>query len=239
MEKRLKHILFLDLETVSAFDRFDKLDERLQKEWIRKAKFIKTENNPEPDFLYKERAAIYAEFGKIVCIGLGFLYQRDEKVVLRLGSIHGDDEKQLLEDFSRLINEKFDPKKLSLCAHNGFEFDFPYLCRRMRIHGLTLPKPLEILVAAKPWENPHIDTMELWKFGDRKHYTSLDLLASIFEIGSSKSDIDGSMVSKVYHEDKNLDRIVKYCIKDVEVLSRVYLKLIGSELQIDEIDGVD
>ena len=143
---------------------------------------------------------------------------------LRIKSFASDDETELLSSFKSLLEKKFDQNKLMLCAHNGLEFDFPYLCRRMIKNGIKLPLCLDI-AGKKPWEVNHIDTMELWKFGDRKSYTSLDLLAAIFDIESSKDDIDGSMVNEVYYENKQLERIAHYCMQDVLVTAQLFLKL--------------
>jgi 3'-5' exonuclease len=238
MISTLKEILFIDIETVSAKAEFDEMDERLQKLWIKKANFFKQEEK-EPAELYKDKAAIYSEFGQIVCIGMGFLREKDGEFVLRLGELSGKDEKDLLEKFAKLLDEQFPKNQPRLCAHNGFEFDFPYICRRMRVHGIPLPSSLALLINAKPWTNPHIDTMEMWKFGDRKHFTSLDLMATIFDVETSKSDIDGSMVSNVYHVEDDLPRITRYCIRDVEVLTRVYLKLAGLDLEISSVEYPD
>jgi len=238
MISNLKEILFIDIETVSGKAEFHKMDERLQKQWIKKAAYFKAEEK-EPDELYKDKAAIYSEFGQVVCIGMGFLREKDGEVVLRLGEISGKDEKELLEKFASLLKEQFPKNQPRLCAHNGFEFDFPYICRRMRVHGIELPSSLALLINAKPWTNPHIDTMEMWKFGDRKHFTSLDLMATIFDVETSKSDIDGSMVSSVYHIDDDLPRITRYCIRDVEVLTRVFLKLAGLDVEISSVEYPD
>lgn len=239
MDPGLKDILFIDIETVSALPNKSELPERLQHLWDKKAVMLRNAEELSADELYQDRAAIYAEFGKVVCIGMGFLFEQDGKTVLRLGEISGHDEVELLSRFSKLLQEKF-PKDLPrLCAHNGFEFDFPYLCRRLLIHQMPIPNPLNLLINTKPWNNPHIDTLEMWKFGDRKNFTSLDLLAAVFDVQSSKSDIDGSMVSKVYHQEQDLARIVRYCVRDVEVLCRVYLRMSGSNVQIDSVTYPD
>ncbi|MEJ2004240.1 MAG: 3'-5' exonuclease [Cyclobacteriaceae bacterium] len=169
------------------------------------------------------RAALHAEFGKIIVIGLGFITGKHGRMELRLKSLAGDDEKQLLQQFIEVL-KKFDPEKIQLCAHNGRSFDFPYLSRRILINELSLPDVLR-LSGKKPWEINHLDTMELWRFGDYRHYTSLDLLASIFDIPTSKMDMDGSQVGNAYHEDHDLEGIARYCLKDVEVTARIYLRL--------------
>ena len=170
------------------------------------------------------RAGIYAEFGKIVCISVGFINERGTGRELRVKSFAGEDEKALLTDFAKLLNSHFDLPDNLLCGHNGKEFDFPYIARRMIINGISIPKILD-LTGKKPWEVAHLDTMQMWKFGDYKNFTSLKLLAHVFGIPSPKDDIDGSQVGAVYWEENDIDRIVTYCEKDVVTLVQVYLAL--------------
>ncbi len=212
----LDDVLFLDIETVSSFASFDQLPERFKTLWEKKAELLRR-NDPDStaDQLYKS-AGIYAEFGKIVCISCGFANGNE----FRIKSFYGDDEKILLTEFADLLNKHYLGSRYLLCAHNGKEFDFPYIARRMLINHIELPDILN-LAGKKPWEVRHLDTMELWKFGDYKHYTSLDLLAAIFDIPTPKDDIDGSMVGQVYWEEKNLERIVEYCQKDVLTIAQL------------------
>ncbi|MFT6871579.1 MAG: hypothetical protein ACJAVN_000580 [Roseivirga sp.] len=222
--KDIHNILFLDIETVPVYRSFDELPDRFQSLWIKKAKFLRDTDDRTPQELY-ERAGIYAEFGKIVTIAVGYFVPQETEVLnFRIKAFANHDEKALLEDFSVLLNEHFNTQKVRLCAHNGKEFDFPYMGRRMLINQLPIPEPLN-LSGKKPWEVPHIDTMELWKFGDYKHFTSLDLLAALFDVESSKDDIDGSQVYKVYYQENNLERIAKYCKRDVMVLAQVFMRL--------------
>ncbi|MEQ9424388.1 MAG: 3'-5' exonuclease [Cyclobacteriaceae bacterium] len=221
----LRNLLFLDIETVAAFKSYNELPERMQPLWDKKAGFLRNEDQlPSPE-LYWDRAAIYAEFGKVIVISIGvFNYKEGEAPTLRVKSLKSDNEKELLLEFRTLLQTKFDQDNLSLVAHNGKEFDFPYLCRRMLVNGLKLPEILDTS-AKKPWEVSHIDTMEMWKFGDRKSFTSLDLLTAIFDIPSSKSDIDGSMVTDVYYNKNGLGRIAEYCANDVIATAQLYLKM--------------
>ena len=224
MAPELRDILFLDIETVAMTESFQNLDERLKVQWSRKANFLKREENQTDEDLYNQRAGIYAEFGKIICIAVGkFTENGSGELVLKTKSYYGDDEKALLLEFKAML-DKLDQHSLKLCAHNGKEFDFPYICRRMLINGISLP-PVLNLSGRKSWEIPHLDTLEMWKFGDYKHYTSLDLLAAIFSIPSSKQDMDGSQVNGVYYRDKNLQKIQEYCVRDVVVLSQLFLKM--------------
>lgn len=219
----IENILFLDIETVPAYSSYDDLPSNLKKLWDKKAEWIKRKDEETPDTLY-DKAGIYAEFGKIVCISVGF-FTRGE---FRLKSYYGEDEKEILESFIEMLNNYYSHHNRYLCAHNGKEFDYPWLARRILINGLPIPEILD-LAGKKPWEVPHLDTMELWKFGDFKSYTSLELLAAIFDIPTPKDDIDGSEVGRVYWKDKDLERIVQYCQKDVVTIARLFLKYQGKE----------
>jgi len=229
----LKQILFLDIETVSATENFELLEERFKEHWIKKASFLKNDEGTSAEDLFFERAAIYSEFGKVLVIGLGFLNQNENKQwELRVKSLANADEKTLLQEFNQIV-EKFDQKTLHLCAHNGKEFDYPYLCRRMLVNGLNIPEVLD-LSGKKPWEVQHLDTMEMWKFGDKKSYTSLDLLATLFGVSSSKVEMDGSQVNSTWYKEKDLDKIKKYCGLDVAVLVQLYLRMTNQPLIEEE-----
>jgi DNA polymerase elongation subunit (family B) len=227
LKRDLKNLLFLDIETVSQTTDYVNLDERLKKQWARKTSFIKKDSDKSDEMLFHERAGIYAEFGKVIVIGMAYFHEEGEEIQLRTKALSGDDEKDLLKQFKSIL-VKMSPD-LRLCAHNGKEFDFPYLSRRMLINGIPLPTALNIS-GKKPWDINHLDTMDMWKFGDWKNYTSLDLLATIFGIESSKTDMDGSMVNAVYHEEKNLEKIAAYCIQDVVVTAKLFTKLQSIEL---------
>ncbi|MEO1099770.1 MAG: 3'-5' exonuclease [Bacteroidota bacterium] len=224
---QLRNILFIDIETVGITDDYENLDERLKTQWSRKAAFLKREEGITDQELFNQRAGIYAEFGKIVTIGVGYFVSKDKGLEFRVKALYSDDEKELLESFKDLIR-KINNDHLILCAHNGREFDFPYLSRRMLINGIPLPNVLD-LAGKKPWEVQHLDTMDLWKFGDYKHYTSLDLLASVFGIESSKTGLDGSMVNETYYQGDGLEKIAGYCMEDVIVLAQKYLRLKSME----------
>ncbi len=227
--EQLKNILFIDIETVSLMPDFAMLSPGLQAEWERKSRYVKNNagENAEPSILFTERAAIFSEFAKVVCIGFGSLQHAEKGWNLRLKTLAGDDEKVLLNEFCELIT-RFSKhySDIRFCGHNIKEFDIPFLCRRMVINGMALPSCMQ-LSGKKPWEINHIDTLELWRFGDYKHYTSLSLLAEVLGIPSPKDDMDGSMVGKVYWQDKDLARISHYCLQDVLTSARVYLKLKG------------
>lgn len=231
--KHLEKLLFLDIETVAEHSAFEKLSERKQKLWEKKTAFFKESQEKTSSELY-DRAGIYAEFGKIVCIAVGYFHFHDDQTELRIKAYASDHESELLTEFSALINQHFNSADTIMCAHNGKEFDFPYIARRLLVNGLDLPLPFQ-LSGKKPWEIKHQDTMELWKFGDYKNFTSLDLLAELFEVESSKADIDGSQVNHVYYVENDLERITAYCKRDVAVLAKVYLKL-TQEKSIEALD---
>ena len=217
-------ILFLDIETVPLVSHYDKMPERLKKLWDKKAEMLikndrtRSDEIKSPEEVFS-RAGIYAEFGKIVCISTGFI----RKESLRIKSFYGKDEKQLLLEFSAIFSKSSGKTFKFLCAHNGKEFDYPYLIRRMLINDISIPAILD-LAGKKPWEVNHLDTMELWKFGDYKSYTSLELLAAVFDIPTPKDDIRGSDVARVYWEENDLPRIVSYCQKDVITIVNLFLK---------------
>lgn len=228
MNTELKEILFLDIETVSVSEKYDQLDERLKTQWARKANFFKREENQTDEDLFHLRAGIYAEFGKIVSIGIGMFTESEKgELGLRTKYFTSHDEAQLLKEFKQLL-EKLGPAT-KMCAHNGKEFDFPYMSRRMLVNGISLPEALN-LSGKKPWEIGHLDTLELWKFGDYKHYTSLDLLAALFNIPTSKGVMDGSQVNEVYYKEKDLTKISLYCVGDVIAVAQLYLRLKGLPL---------
>jgi len=221
----LNNILFLDIETVSQYRAFSDLPDPWKELWSRKAESLMRNSKEEhtAESIY-ERAGIYAEFGKIICISCGILQGQGESKTLSIKSFYGDDEKAILSGFCDMLQRWTPGSPKFLCAHNGKEFDFPYLCRRLVINDESIPSLLNIS-GRKPWEVNHLDTMDLWKFGDYKSYISLNLLAYSLNIPTSKDDIDGSMVGQVYWNDKNVERIVHYCQKDVVTLAQIYLRM--------------
>ena len=223
---KFEHVLFLDIETVPIHENFNQLSQDLQTLYAKKTEYQRKEDYTPEEFY--ERAGIWAEFGKIVCISVGYIIIKDDKRQFRITSFFGE-EKQLLLDFKKLVETHYNKSHHLLCAHNGKEFDFPYIARRMIINGISLPRILN-LFGKKPWEIPHLDTLELWKFGDYKHYTSLKLLTTILNIPSPKDDIDGSQVKDVYYKEQDINRIAVYCEKDTIAVAQVLLKLKQEDL---------
>ncbi|MFL2589658.1 MAG: 3'-5' exonuclease [Parvicellaceae bacterium] len=225
-------ILFFDIETVPQTFDYNELDEKGQGLWERKTRFIQQREDLNAEEVY-EKAGIYAEFGKVVCISLGFVLQKEGETQIRIKSIANEDEIVLLQEFLDLLNSYYNSPDFLFCAHNGKEFDIPFLCRRILINNLKIPYMLNVS-GKKPWEIKHLDTMELWKFGDYKNYTSLDLLTYIFKIPTPKDDMDGSQVAKVFYQDKDLDRIIHYCEKDVVATIQLFRKYQGDPLIEEE-----
>ena len=220
-EIKLEDVLFLDIETVPQTPDYSLLPDDFKPFWDKKATSL-IKDGETPESIYA-RAGIYAEFGKIICVSVGFIVYRDGEIFFRVKSFYGDDEKALLIGFSAMLNRFGAKPKANLCAHNGKEFDFSYISRRMLINGVEIPELLDV-AGKKPWEVKFLDTMELWKFGDYKNYTSLNLLSKIFNIPSPKDDIDGSQVAEVYYKEKDLERIVKYCEKDTLTVAQLLLR---------------
>jgi len=228
----LTKILFLDIETVPQFSDYKELDETTASLWDDKAeKLSKQEQTGEEMY---ERAGIYAEFGKIICISVGaFKLREGGKMEFRLHSYYGDDEVLLLREFADMLNSHYNAPNQLLCGHNGKEFDFPYIARRMVVNRIPIPKILN-MVGKKPWEVQHLDTMELWKFGDWKSYTSLKLLTHILGVPTPKTDIEGKDVARVYYEENDLDRIERYCKRDTLAVAQLLLRFRGEEIMDED-----
>lgn len=223
---KLEHILFLDIETVPQFADYDTLENPTKLLWEAKTKYQRKENFTPKEFY--DRAGIWAEFGKIICISVGYFKQKEDPRNFRVTSFYGE-EGDILKDFKNLLETHFNKSNHLLCAHNGKEFDFPYIARRMVILGIDLPEKLN-LFGKKPWEVPHLDTLELWKFGDYKTFTSLSLMAHVLGIPSPKNDISGEQVRDVFYKEKDIDRIVAYCEKDTVTVAQIILKLRNQDL---------
>ena len=228
---KLENILFLDIETVPLTSDFQAVDPGLQPLWEKKSAYFRNEDEAASDVW--SRAGLYAEFGKIICISAGIFSNRTEPRHFRIKSFYGDDETPILKGFSDLVRKFRSPGEIRLCAHNGKEFDFAFLARRMLINGLEIPAALQV-AGKKPWEVNFLDTMDLWKFGEYRTYTSLALLTEVLGIPNPKDDIDGSQVASVYYEEKNLERIARYCEKDVLAVAQVLLRFRGDKLIPEE-----
>jgi len=224
---KLENILFLDIETVSQQAEFSTLDEKSKYLWEKKAQRITDDGKTAEDSYNK--AGMYSEFGKIVCISVGYIKSNEQIKTLRIKSFYGDDEKKILSDFNALVNKYFNSGEHYLCAHNGKEFDFPFIARRALIHGLSIPSCLDTR-GLKPWEVKHFDTMELWRFGDYKNYTSLETLTHVFTIPTPKDDITGAQVGEVYWKQNDITRIAVYCQKDVIAIVQLFLRFKNESL---------
>lgn len=227
---RLENILFLDIETVPEAEDFVLLDEEKKYLFEEKTKYQRKDEISSEDFY--ERAGIWAEFGKIICISVGYFIIKGDTRTFRVTTLFGEEPK-ILKDFANLLNNHFNQPQHILCGHNAKEFDFPYIARRMIVNQIAIPEKLN-LFGKKPWEVTHLDTMELWKFGDFKHYTSLRLLTKILNIQSPKDDIDGSEIARVYYVEKDIDRIITYCEKDVIAVAQVLLRFKSDDLLTED-----
>ncbi len=225
----VQNILFLDIETVPQYHTYEQVPESWKTLWAAKAAALLRNREDETVESIYERAGIYAEFGKIVCISCGVVQGAENNRKIIIKSFAGEDEKEILTSFCDMLLKWCTNEPKYLCAHNGKEFDFPYICRRLVINKLPIPFILNS-AGKKPWEVSHLDTMELWKFGDFKNYTSLNLLAHALDVPTPKDDIDGSMVARVFYEEKDFSRITAYCQKDVETIAQIFLRMLGEEL---------
>ena len=227
---KLENLLFLDIETVPLFAMYSELDKTAKQLWEQKTKYQRKEEFTPEEFY--DRAGIWAEFGKIVCISVGYFVFKGNLRNFRVKSFFGE-EKDILNNFKNLLETHFNKPYHLLCAHNGKEFDFPFIARRMIVNSIDIPFKLN-LFGKKPWEVPHLDTLELWKFGDYKTYTSLKLMTHILGIPSPKDDIDGSEVRDVFYVNQDIDRIIRYCEKDTIAAAQIILRLRNEELLIDD-----
>lgn len=231
----MEEVLFIDVETVPVVENFSNLSAPMQHLWAEKFERFKqrnperyTQETTEAD-AFEDEGGIFAEFGKIICISVGYIFKQGDERMFKLKSFFGDNEKELLIEFSKMMEAYFQKSNRNFCGHNIKEFDMPYIARRMIINSVRLPSVLDI-AGKKPWEIKFIDTLELWKFGDYKNYTALKVLTTVLDIPSPKDDIDGSEVSRVYYKENNLKRIVTYCEKDVIATAQVLLRFKGEPL---------
>jgi len=230
--KDFENILFIDIETVPMTKSYANLPDVFRRLWLEKHQFFK-DDTMDASKSFEVKAGIYAEFGKIICISVGYFFLDKKERKFRVKSFSSDDEAELLSDFSDLLNKNFSAAKHTICGHNIKEFDVPYICRRMLINGISLPKILD-QSGKKPWETKYIDTLQLWKFGDYKSYTSLKLLAALFQISTPKDDIDGKDVARVYWQENDLERIAIYCQKDVLTTAQLLLRFNNLSLLSEE-----
>lgn len=225
----LENLICIDIETVPAWPDFVTMPDELKELYLKKSTRLKQEGETEEEQFFNH-AGIYAEFGKVICIVLGIFRKEKNGYVFRMKTISGDDERNVLMEFSELLGKHYNKAdRFQFCGHNIREFDIPYLSRRYLVNRLPLPALLDIS-GKKPWEVNMIDTLQLWRFGDVKHYTSLKLLALILGIDSPKDDIEGKDVGRVYWKEKDLPRIIQYCRRDVVTVAQLILRFKGMPL---------
>lgn len=237
-KQNLKRILFVDIETATCASNYGELDDDLKLFWrLRQERYNHKDAYLSEEELWQtfnDKAAIYAEYARVVCISMGVLTSDDEGAEFRVKNLFATEEYDLLTQFADILNAHYyDPFSAFICGHNIREFDIPFLCRRFIINGIPLPSFINI-TGQKPWQVHHLlDTLDLWKFGDYKHYSSLDLLCKVLSVDSPKGEMSGKDVSGRYWEG-HLDEIVKYCEKDVIATARIYLRCIGHQLFTDD-----
>ncbi|TDO28255.1 ribonuclease H-like domain-containing protein [Sediminibacterium goheungense] len=226
----LKDVLLLDIETVPMLPSFAGMDPVWQRLFCDKISKTVPEGT-EPEESYRKKAGILAEFGRVICISTAFFYKNESGAYcLKIKSIYGDDEVEILKIFTQLCEKmQQSAPHFQFAGHNIREFDIPFIGRRMLINHMYLPTCFQIQ-DRKPWEVKMFDTLNWWKFGDHKNYVSLDLLAHVLDIPSSKTDMDGSMVQDVYYIDRDIKRIVQYCERDVIVTANIILRFLHQPL---------
>jgi DNA polymerase elongation subunit (family B) len=233
----IEQFLMLDIETVPGASSYEQLDNDMQALWQAKHEALRITDMTAAES-FEKKAGIYAEFGKIVCISVGYFSKKGDRLSLRLRSICGDDERKLLQELAALLDNHFHKEDYYVIAgHNVKEFDIPYLCRRMMINNIALPYLLH-LSGKKPWETSVVDTMHLWRFGDYKSYTSLKLMAHVLGIPSPKEDMEGKDVGNVYWQQKQLPRITEYCQRDVVTVARLLLRFKELPITLSDDDVV-
>lgn len=221
----LTRTLFIDIETVSRYATYSELPEQMKYFWDQKAQWISNPKEWTSAQLYEKRAAIYAEFGKIICVSIGAYYWKGGELQFKTKSFSGFNEEQILTEFSKLLRNNYSNNNQFICGHNIKEFDVPYICRRMLLQSIEIPKIIDVS-GRKPWELHHLlDTMNQWKFGDYKHYTSLEMLCALFDISSPKSNMNGEKVGEVYWKAADLLKIQAYCEADVKATAQLFIKL--------------
>jgi predicted PolB exonuclease-like 3'-5' exonuclease len=223
---KMDDILFLNLSTAPLAPSYAELSPLIRQLWHEKFRYLREPDTPEKQY---EKAGLYAEFGKIICLSLGFVKTQGNERQMRIKSFYGHQEKELLTAFLDLLNTRFNKKTQLLAAHNGKEFDFPFLCRRLLINQIPLPVMLD-LSGKKPWEVPHIDTMDFWRFGETRHYASLELLAQLFQIPMTQARMDGKEIAQQYWKYSNWTDIVATCQADVVLTAQLLLRFRGESI---------
>jgi 3'-5' exonuclease len=239
-KKEIENLIVIDVETVSGFKSATELPTRLSELWTKRCEYLRRKHSDNEDLtdseIYNQKAGLQAEFGKIICITIGYIrFDANGIPVIKTKSYSGDSEAELLKQFFGFAEQV--PTKIpdaKFAGHNIKRFDLPYIFKRGIINGLDVPSNL-VLHGKKPWEVNIEDTSDIWSNGVwQESFTSLDILTAVLGIPSPKSDIDGSEVTNVYWNDNDLNRIVEYCERDVAATAQVILKISGLELASEE-----
>ncbi len=228
---RLENLIFIDIETVKEHEGFSGLDDVSADLWRKKSSFFKVAEGSVEEDLYEEKAGLYAEFAKVVCISVAFMVKNGEgKYDLRLKSFYGEEESFILKDFKELLDKYYKNSKYIFCGHNIKDFDLPFLMRRMLINQIRLPLKFNIN-NFKFYQPMAVDTFQIWKFGDHRNYTSLKLMQKALKIDFPEySEIDGNDIDQLYWKDKNMDSIIEHCQNDVISVAQLMLRFKSFDL---------
>lgn len=224
-------IVFFDLETASEYESLDQLalnKPKMAELWSKRCEYLRSRFEENKDMtdeqLYEAKAALTPEFARIVCATFGRVTFIGEDPNVIIKSYCSEHEDEVLDGIQKVF-DKFASLKFS--GHNIKRFDIPMMCKRLLIHGRSLPKGLQIQ-NLKPWEMPFIDTSEVWSFGAwQEGFVSLELLVTAIGLETPKGDIKGEDVSRVFWQDGDTHRIAEYCQRDVFAGIQALLKLSG------------
>lgn len=223
----LNNLLYFDVETAGKYESYEDLalqNPRLAKLWEKRAKYFRANTLGMEEMgdseIYSQKSGLEPEFGRVVCVSFGVWDGENH----RLTSFYGDNEQEILEKTAKIFSNAVS-KGMKICGHNIKMFDVPFLGKKMIFSGIDVPQNL-LLWDKKPWEVPILDTAEFFSFGSWSHkFLGLDLLACSLGIESPKEDIDGSQVHNTFWGEKNYERIMEYCEKDVLTVMDVLKKV--------------
>ena len=228
IKEDIHKLLFVDIETVGVDEDLDSLhhtNPKLSKVWEETGwDYFKRKYSEDSELssnqMFVKRAALLPEFGKIVCISVGFIVPSGET---KLDSFYGD-EKNILISTSELLN-RVDKLGFVICGHNVKNFDLPYIAKRMLINNIPVPKILPNYTI-KPWESRVLDTKEVWGFNSFGGLSSLNLVCTSLGLETSKEgEVNGSNMHKYYYDSNNIEKIKNYCEEDVKCTINLVKKL--------------
>ncbi len=239
----LKQMVFIDIETIRGKKTYNDViteNPALDDYWqtkhtqIREKEPLSYGHIEDSAEMYEKMAALYPEWGQIVCISIGQIkFDEDgNPIKFTTKSFSGLYEKILLEEFNETASKIMSKyPRMQWVGHNIKGFDMPYIIKRSLINGVRVPNVFH-LQKQKPWESQLIDTNDVWKFNGWNG-ARLGLLTEILNIPSPKQDMDGKMVSDVFWEDGDLNRISEYCEMDINATANVMLRISGMDIITD------